>query len=256
MNITVDFGWLEAALLVVVRATAFIVIAPPFSYNAFPLRIKGMLALGLGLAMTSRVSPGHQVSETGLFLTSLALEVLTGAVLGFLVYVVFAAIQSAGALVDLFGGFSMAQAFDPQSMVNGAQFTRLFQMTALALLFATDGYQLIIGGLARSFDAVPLGGGLDLSQPVHAIAGAVMVMFVAAVQIAGPLLVILFLADAGLGLLTRVAPALNAFALGFPLKIMLTLALGGLLIVSLGPVVASLVASALTELTGVISFGR
>ena len=58
MNIPVDLGWLEAALLAVVRATAFIVIAPPFSYNAIPLRIKGMLALGLGLAMTARVGAG------------------------------------------------------------------------------------------------------------------------------------------------------------------------------------------------------
>ena len=52
---------------------------------------------------------------------------------------------------------------------------------------------------------------------------AVTGMFLSAVQIAGPLLVVLFLADVGLGLLTRVAPALNAFSLGFPLKIMLTL---------------------------------
>lgn len=256
MNISVDFGWLEAALLAVVRATAFIVIAPPFSFNAIPLRVKGMLALGLGLAMASRVGPGHQVSETGPFVAAFMLEVATGAALGFLVYLVFAAMQSAGSLIDLFGGFSVAQAFDPQSMINGAQFTRLFQMTTLALLFATDGYQLIIGGLARSFDAVPLGGGLDLSQPVYAMAGAVTQLFVAAVQIAGPLLVILFLADAGLGLLTRVAPALNAFALGFPLKILLTLALGGLIVGALGPIVASLVTTAVTETTGVNSGGR
>ena len=52
------------------------------------------------------------------------------------------------------------------------------------------------------------------------------------------------------------APALNAFALGFPLKIMLTLALGGLIVTSLGPIVVSLVATAMDELTGVISFGR
>ncbi len=255
MNIPVDFGWLEAALLVVVRVTAFIVIAPPFSYNAFPLRIKGMLALGLVLAMTSRASVDHQVSGTGEFIGSIMLELVTGAALGFLVYLVFAAVQSAGSLIDLFGGFSMAQAFDPQSMVNGAQFTRLFQMTALALLFASDGYQLIIGGLARSFEAIPLGGGLDLSNPVQTLVAAVTQMFLAAVQIAGPLLVVLFLADAGLGLLTRVAPALNAFALGFPLKIMLTLALGGMLLMALGPIVAALVTSAMTGLTGVISRG-
>lgn len=255
MNIPVDLGWLEAALLAVVRATAFIVIAPPFSYNAIPLRIKGMLALGLGLAMTARVGAGHEVSGTGDFIGAVLLEVVTGAALGFLVYMVFAAVQSAGSLIDLFGGFSMAQAFDPQAMVNGAQFTRLFQMTTLALLFASDGYQLVIGGLARSFDAIPLGGGLDLTHPAEAMVGAVTQMFLAAVQIAGPLLVILFLADAGLGLLTRVAPALNAFALGFPLKIMLTLALGGLLLAALGPIVASLVTGAMTALTGVISRG-
>jgi flagellar biosynthetic protein FliR len=143
--------------------------------------------------------------------------------------------------VDTFGGFAMAQAFDPQSMVNGAQFTRLFQLTALALLLASDGYQLIIGGLARSFDAIPVGAAIDPAHPAQLIATATTGMFLAAVQIAGPLLVVLFLADAGLGLLTRVAPALNAFAMGFPLKIMLTLSLGGLLIMGLGHVVPAMV---------------
>ena len=97
----------------------------------------------------------------------LVLELLVGAVLGFLVFIVFSAVQSAGSLIDLFGGFTLAQAFDPQSMINGAQFTRLFQMTALALMFACGGYQLLIGGLTRSFDAFPLGVGMDLSRPVE-----------------------------------------------------------------------------------------
>lgn len=245
MNIPVDMAWLEVCLLAAVRITAFIVIAPPFSYNAIPLRIKGMLALGLAVAMAAQLPVPTAVSETGPFFVSLVLEVVTGAALGFLVYLVFAAVQTAGAMIDTFGGFAMAQAFDPQSMVNGAQFTRLFQMTAVALLFASDGYQLIIGGLARSFDAIPIGGGFDLAQPAQLIATATTGMFLAAVQIAGPLLVVLFLADAGLGLLTRVAPALNAFALGFPLKIMLTLSLGGLLVMGLGHVVPSMVTTVL-----------
>ena len=62
---------------------------------------------------------------------------------------------------------------------------------------------------------------------------AVSGMFLAAVQIAGPLIVVLFLADVGLGLLTRVAPALNAFSLGFPLKILLTLTLAGFMFLAL-----------------------
>jgi flagellar biosynthetic protein FliR len=71
------------------------------------------------------------------------------------------------------------------------------------------------------------------------------------VQIAGPLLVVLFLADAGLGLLTRVAPALNAFALGFPLKILLTVSLAAVVFVAMPSVVSSLTGEAVGLLTGV-----
>ena len=81
-------------------------------------------------------------------------------------------------------------------------------------------------------------------------------MFLAAVQIAGPLLVVLFLADAGLGLLTRVAPALNAFALGFPLKIFLTLTLGGLVFIVLPRVVSSLTGTACRPAVGGALNGR
>ncbi|MGO4434372.1 flagellar biosynthetic protein FliR, partial [Paenarthrobacter sp. RAF9] len=153
--------------------------------------------------------------------------------------------------VDLFSGFQMAQAFDPQMMVNGAQFTRLLQMAALALLFASDGYQMVLGGLMGSFNALPLAGGIDLSRPIEALIGAVTGMFLAAVQIAGPLLVVLVLADVGLGLLTRVAPALNAFSLGFPLKIFITLALAGFLFLALPRLVSTLAEQAANTLMGV-----
>jgi flagellar biosynthetic protein FliR len=251
VNFTLNFEWIEAVMLAAVRMTAFLVIAPPFSYNAIPLRIKGMLAIGLAFAVSPRVTTGFTSPDTAGFITALVLEVVVGGALGFLVMVVFSAVQSAGNLVDMFGGFQMAQAFDPQSMLNGAQFTRLFHMTALALLFASGGYQLIIGGLMRSYTALPLGGGIDLGAPVHAMVGAVTQMFLAAVQIAGPLVVVLFLADAGLGLLTRVAPALNAFALGFPLKILLTLILGGMVFIALPGIVSSLTGQAVGTITGV-----
>ena len=251
MEFTLNFAWIEAVMLAGVRMVAFLVIAPPFSYNAFPGRVKAMLAIGLALAISPRVTAGYVSLDTAGFFAALVLEILVGGVLGFLVLVIFSAVQSAGGLIDMFGGFQMAQGFDPQSMVNGAQFARLFQMTALALLFASGGYQVIIGGLARTFTALPLGGGLDLVASGQAVTAAVTQMFLASVQIAGPLLVVLFLADAGLGLLTRVAPALNAFALGFPLKIFLTLALGAMVFVALPQIVSSLTGRALDALLGV-----
>jgi len=251
MELAVSMGWLESVALAGVRMTAFVFIAPPFSYNAFPARIKAMLAAGLALAVAPRVSPGYVQHDFGGFVLALILEVAVGAALGFLVYLVFAAVQSAGGLIDMFGGFQMAQGFDPQSMINGAQFARLFHITAIALLFASGGYQLIIGGLARSFEALPVGAGIDLTIPAEMMVNGVTQMFLAAVQIAGPLLVVLFLADAGLGLLTRVAPALNAFALGFPLKILLTVTLSAVVFVVMPTVVSSLTGEAVGLLTGV-----
>ncbi|WP_353987980.1 flagellar biosynthetic protein FliR [Ruicaihuangia caeni] len=250
MPISIDYGWLQQFMLAAVRVTLFLVIAPPFAYRGFPARVKAMLAIGLALALSAQFATPAGAAGAGEFITALTLEAVGGAVLGLLVMVVFAAVQSAGNLIDVFGGFQLAQAFDPQAMVNGAQFTRLFQFVALALLFVTGGYQLILAGLARSFTAVPPGGSVEFSDPVALAATLVTELFLAAVQIAGPLLIVLFLADAGLGLLTRVAPALNAFALGFPLKILVTLMLVPIVVVAIPHVIDSLTSDALALLPG------
>ncbi|WIB69228.1 flagellar biosynthetic protein FliR [Curtobacterium sp. MCBD17_026] len=250
MELSIDADRLEATMLAGVRLVAFFVIAPPFSYRAFPGTVKVILGLGLAIGVAPRVAAGYEQLDTGPFLLALLTQLVVGLSLGFLVFLVFAAVQSAGALIDLFGGFTLAQAFDPQSQVNGAQFTRLFQMTALALLFTSGGYQLIVGGLVRSFDAVPLTGTFAVDGLAAMLVTAMSQMFLATLQIAGPLVVVLFLADVGLGLLTRVAPALNAFQMGFPIKIGLTVLFAGALFMALPSVVSSLTGDAVEAITG------
>lgn len=250
MQLLLDFAWIEATGLAAVRTTAFIFIAPPFSYGAFPARIKAVVAIGVALALSGTVAPGYESLDTGAFFLALTAQVVTGALLGFLVMTCFAVVQSAGGLIDVFGGFQLAQGFDPQMNVNGAQFTRLFQMIALALLFASNGYRLILAGLARSFAAIPVDGVLDLARPVELLVDTASQLLVAALQIAGPLLLVLFLADIALGLVSRVAPALNAFALGFPLKIILTFLLAGSVILALPAVVGALTDDATGLLIG------
>ncbi|SDQ99868.1 flagellar biosynthetic protein FliR [Curtobacterium sp. UNCCL20] len=250
MELVINGDRLEATMLAGVRLVAFFVIAPPFSYRAFPGTVKVILGIGLAIGVAPRVAEGYHSLDTGPFLLALLTQLVVGLALGFLVFLVFAAVQSAGALIDLFGGFTLAQAFDPQSQVNGAQFTRLFQMAALALLFASGGYQLIVGGLVRSFDAVPLTGTFELSGMASLMVTALSQMFLATLQIAGPLVVVLFLADVGLGLLTRVAPALNAFQMGFPIKIGLTVVFAGALFMALPSVVSSLTGDAVAAITG------
>ncbi len=245
--ITLPLAGLEVVMLAAVRIAAFLVIAPPFAHRGIPGTVKAMLATALGLLVMPRAiaAAGPDVgtsiaSGTARFLGDLLVQVVIGAALGFLVALVFAAVTSAGNLIDLFGGFQLAQAFDPMSLSNGAQFARLYQMTAIVLLFASGGHLLVIAGVARTFDALPLGVPLDLAAMGQAAATGLTDMFVAALQIAGPLVAVLFLADVGLGLLTRVAPALNAFALGFPLKILLTIVLGVSAYLALPEIVGSL----------------
>jgi len=245
-----DAAWLEAVVLAGVRVTAFLVIAPPFSYAGIPARIKAMLGVGLAIAVAPRVTPGYTALETGPFLVAIVMQLVIGLFMGFLVMLAFSAVQSAGNLIDLFGGFQLAQAFDPQAMVNGAQFTRLFHMAAMALLFSTDGYQLILGGLMRTFDAVPVTMVLDAAPSAEGLINGFSQLFLASVQIAGPMIIVLFLADVGLGLLTRVAPAINAFALGYPLKILITVSFGGVVFLALPRVVASLTEGAIGAMTG------
>ncbi|MFC5502344.1 flagellar biosynthetic protein FliR [Lysinimonas soli] len=243
-----DFGWLETVLLAGVRIVAFLIVAPPFSHGAFQNRIRVMIGLGLAVAVAPTLSAGSQPLDTGPFIETLVMQVIVGLGLGFLIQLAFAALQSAGGLIDLFGGFQLAQGYDPQSLVDGAQFTRLFEITAIALLFTTDGYQMVIAGITRSFTAIPVSGMPDFSITAQALVQGFSQTFLAAAQIAGPLILVLFLADAGLGLLTRVAPALNAFSLGYPLKILITISFAGVLFVLLPGVVSSVMQSGLSLL--------
>ena len=106
----------------------------------------------------------------------------------------------------------------------------------------------MLQGFLASYRLMPLNGGLASARSREALTGATSGMFLAALQIAGPMLAVLLLADIGLGLLTRAAPALNAFSLGFPLKILITLAIVGAALVTMPSVVHGLVGDMMTAL--------
>ena len=250
MDVTLSLAAVQTAMLAGVRFAAFLMIAPPFAHRGIPGAVKAMLSVGLAIAVLPRLDL-VATESTGEFVGDLVLEAVVGAALGFLVSLVFSAVQAAGNLIDLFGGFQLAQAFDPQNMTSGAQFARLYNMTCLVLLFVSGAYQLLIGGLARSFDAVPPGTGLDLAALAQTVTTGLSDMFLAALQIGGPLLVVLFLTDVGLGLLTRVSPALNAFAMGFPLKILMSVTFAGFAYLALPGVVNDLARRAVEAVLGV-----
>ena len=241
MTVTLQTSTLVALLLAGIRATAWLVICPPFSSRIIPGQIKALL----GVAIALPVVPGLTSSVPDLtvvgLLTSGVEQVVIGTALGFLTALVFAAFQSAGDLIDLFGGFSIAFAFDPLSSTGNSVFGRFYNLLATTLLFATDAHEVMLRGFARSYQTLPLNESLSLSNLDALLTNGLDQMFLSAVELAGPLVAVLFLADLGLGLLSRVAPALNVFSLGFPAKILLTLSLAGLAIMLLPQSVTTMV---------------
>jgi flagellar biosynthetic protein FliR len=239
---------LVGTLLVALRITAFIVIAPPFSHRAIPARVKALLAVALAMAVAPAVDMTAVSTDAGPLLLAATWAVLTGGAMGFCVYLLFAAVQAAGDALDIFGGFQLASAFDPLMQSGSAIFGRFYQLFAVVLLFASDGHLVLLRGLARTFTAVGVTEGVSIEVLARVVTAGSTQLMVAALQIAGPLIAVLFLTDVGLGLLTRAAPALNAFALGFPLKILVTLTLASVAVALLPSVVGGLSEDATEQL--------
>lgn len=187
-----------------------------------------VLSLGLAFGVVSGSAPLAAPQTTPALVVSALTQVLVGAALGFVTYVLLAAVAAAGSLIDVFGGFSLAQAYDPLGQNMNTVFGKFHQWLATVLLFATNGHLLVIGGLLRTFHYLPVGQAPSMPQNASVVTTAFSMMFVSAVQIALPMVAVLFVADLGLALLTKVAPQLNAINVMFPAKIGLVLLIIGM----------------------------
>jgi len=243
-------------LLVMVRVGSFMWIAPPFNGRTIPALVRVPLAAALSLPLTANAinaASGGIPTDTPAIIGAVVLQVVIGVALGAVVFTAFSAVQAAGSLIDLAGGFQLSQAYDPMLNQQNSVMGRLFQMLTAVLLLVSGAYALILRGMAHTFDALPLGVGLDLGLSAKVMTNDLSTMFIATLQIAGPLVGVMLIADISLGLMNKIAPALNAFSLGFPLKIGLTLLLVGFTLPLLSPVMTGLTEQAvfaMRRLTG------
>lgn len=228
MELDLDVATLVTLLLVSARILAWALVAPPIATGGVPRSAKALIAVALGCAMVAVARPHAPEAALLPLVGSLLWQLLIGAALGFLTRLLFTAIEMAGGLLDLFGGFSLSAAYDPLTTTMTTVYGKFYALLATTLIFATNAHLVIIAGFLRSFSALPLDVGLSLPRLGSTLARGVSETFVAALQIAGPLILVLFVADVGLGVLNRIAPQLNAFTMSFPVKIGLTLLLVGL----------------------------
>jgi len=247
VTFTFDPVLLTAFALALVRAAAWIFVSPPFNTKMIPTTVKAGVAAALALAAAPHlVGPGIPL-DTGGFIGALVTQALVGVTLGLFTMILVNALQAAGALVDLFAGFSLAAIYDPLNQSQVAIFGRFYELIAVTLLFTTNAYLLLVNGWFRSFKVVPAHG-LAFTDISNVMTKNLGQFLVAAIEVAGPVLGCLFLAEVTLGLLSRAAPSLNVFSLAFPLRVIVALIVVALAVPLISPAVSNLVHDAMAPL--------
>lgn len=252
MNFSIPETQLMGFALALVRTTAWIAICPPFNSPAIPRRVRVGLATAISLLLASQI--GDSITTrlgTGEFLVVALGQIVAGLALGFAVFILLSAIQSAGELIDLQVGFALGAVLDPLTGSSAAPIGRFHQLLAVTVLFAIDGHTAVVRGYLRSVEAVPLGG-VDLGQLAQELLGLLSVFLISAVEIALPVLAALFVAEVALGFLGKAAPQMNILVIGFAAKSFIAFVLLAITIASTPDTAESLLSRAVSAVGGAI----
>lgn len=213
-------AWLSPVLWPFFRVLAVFTAAPLFSSRAVPLRTRIGLALVVALCAQASLSTQPQVSFGGpQGLETLVQQVGIGLAIGFAVRLVFAAVELAGELVGLQMGLNFATFFDPASNSQVSAVSRFFGHMAVLLFIVMNGHLLVLMAVVRSFDAFPVGGSLLEMLGRVRLFDLGTELFSSALWIALPMLGVLLLVNLTLGIISRVAPQMNIYAIGFPVTL-------------------------------------
>lgn len=214
-------AWLVAFIWPFTRILGLIASAPVTSGTQFPTTGKIGLALLTSLVIAPalpalpRIDPA---SWSGLFM--LAHELAIGLAIGFAMRLVFVAVEMAAELIGLQMGLGFAQFFDVQAAAPVPVTSRFFSLAATLTFLAINGHLLLFSVLADSFSTMPVGAGTGV-EFWKTLASWGGYMMYAALSLAFPVIAALLITNLGLGVLSRVAPQLNIFAVGFPITLLI-----------------------------------
>jgi flagellar biosynthesis protein FliR len=219
---------LLAFFLVLARVSPLFVLAPLFSSTSIPGRVRGIVAVALAFGLTPVIGHGVDLPSAPLDLAGMiGKELLVGAGFAYILAALFAALEVAGSLLDTLIGFSFGALVDPITGNQSAVLSRMYALIGVLVFIAIGGDTWVIQGLARTYDVVGIDQWPSVSVLVAGAANAFASIFLAAIQVAGPILLALILTDAAFGVVSRVVPQLNVFAVGFPAKVTVGLLLLG-----------------------------
>lgn len=214
--------WLSSFIWPFVRVLALFSTAPVFSHRAFPRRARIGLAfmITLMIAPLLKAAPGAALfSPDGVLL--LLQQLLVGFSIGFSIRLIFAAIEAAGDLIGLQMGLSFATFIDPQHNQQAPIVGSFLGILASLLFFSVNGHLILLMTLVDSFQTAPVAlDGLSHLRP-QAVVAQGSIIFSLGLHLALPMIAAIMIANIALGLLSRAAPQVNIFAIGFPITLMI-----------------------------------
>lgn len=214
-------AWIAAYAFPLVRILGFAATAPIWAGNSLPRRTRLLLGLAIAIAIAPAlpamppVPPG---SLKGLWI--MATQMLIGLAMGFAAKVVFSAIDLAGEFIGAQMGLGFATFYDPNNATQSPVVTEFINLVALLLFLSLNGHLLYIATLSESFLVIPVSTSLPGQASWLNLVNLAGQIFSLGLLLSLPVLIALLITNFALAVLTRAAPQLNIFSLGFPLTLL------------------------------------
>lgn len=218
---------LEYFLLIFTRVSCFIFIAPFFSMSNTPARVRVVLSFMTSMLLYQTLTPAEAVEYHSVisYVVIVMKEAITGLLVGFGANICTAVVNFAGNIADMETGLSMVTLMDPASKESTSITGAYYQYVMMLLLIVTGMYRYLLGALADTFKLIPVNGAVfhsgSLLQSMIDFLGEYLVI---GFRICLPVFCVILLLNAILGVLARVSPQMNMFAIGIQLKILVGLA--------------------------------
>lgn len=218
MNFTLEY--LDFALLVLVRVSAIIVVAPFFSQTNIPAKIKVFISFFLSLIVMNLIDY-TAVSYDGMlgYSTLLVKEAITGLLIGLGSGLCLYILSFAGHMVDMEIGFSMAMEMDPTTQVQTTITSTFFTAVFMLMFLASDMHYFVIDALFDSYELIPIGGARFEPTLYQIFVKYITDYFVIGFRIILPIFSCILVVNVVLGILAKIAPQMNMFVIGMQIKV-------------------------------------
>ncbi len=214
---------LEYFLLILTRISCFVFIAPFFSMNNTPSRVRIGVSFFTALLLYQSMSPAEAVIYDTVmeYAVIVMKEAITGLVIGLGAHICTSIVNFAGSIADMETGLSMVTLWDPATKENTSITGVFYQYVLMMMMIATGMYRYLFGALADTFTLIPVNGAVFRADSMlETVITFMKDYIILGFRIVLPVFCVILLLNAILGVLAKVSPQMNMFSVGIQLKIL------------------------------------